>query len=244
MAAVQVFDDAAILSKQEAIPSQFIWPADEAPGAAAFAVEEIAIPVVDLAEFMASGGGGGIGRDVVEACERHGFFQVVNHGVGEALIAEAYRCCDEFFYARPMEEKQRARRRAGENHRYASSFTAAAGTSTRFECKLPWKETLSFNCRAVHDYFVSVLGDDYRHMGRHASCIHRVVVNDAVTRRSLAFFLNPQLDRVVSPPPALIGPRAFPDFTCRRSDTKTMDAFHSSGHNDCTLIYHLGKWSV
>uniref|UniRef100_A0A0D9WVY9 Fe2OG dioxygenase domain-containing protein n=1 Tax=Leersia perrieri TaxID=77586 RepID=A0A0D9WVY9_9ORYZ len=354
MAAV-VFD-AAILSKQEAIPSQFVWPADEAPAADAGAVEEIAIPVVDLAGFMASGGG--IGRDVAEACERHGFFQVVNHGVGEELLAAAYRCCDEF-YARPLAEKERARRRAGENHGYASSFTG------RFDCKLPWKETLSFNCPAavpgnnggagaVVDYFVGVLGEDYRHMGevyqeycnvmtrlalditevlamalglargelraffadadpvmrlnhyppcrqphltlgtgphrdptsltllhqddvgglqvlvdgatswravrprrdafvvnigdtfaaltngRHASCLHRAVVNGVAARRSLTFFLNPRLDRVVAPPPALVGgeegrPRAFPDFTWRefleftqrhyRSDTNTMDAF-------------------
>uniref|UniRef100_J3MIV6 Non-haem dioxygenase N-terminal domain-containing protein n=1 Tax=Oryza brachyantha TaxID=4533 RepID=J3MIV6_ORYBR len=163
MGAAVVFD-AAILSKQEAIPAQFVWPADEAPAADDGAVEEIAIPVVDLGEFLAAGSGG-IARAVAEACERHGFFQVVNHGVDPALLAEAYRCCDAF-YARPLAEKQRARRRAGENHGYASSFTG------RFDCKLPWKETMSFNCsaapenaRVVADYFVGVLGEEYRHMG-------------------------------------------------------------------------------
>ncbi|XP_062190259.1 gibberellin 20 oxidase 3-like [Phragmites australis] len=345
--------DARVLSREESIPAQFVWPAEEAPAATggAGAMEEIAIPAVDLGEFLR--GGGAVPRSVAEACERHGFFLVVNHSVDPALLAEAYRCLDAF-YARPLVEKQRAQRRPGENHGYASSFTG------RFDCKLPWKETLSFNCsaasgseRAVADYFVAVLGEEYRYMGevyqkycdvmtrlalditevlaaalglpdrcvlrgffadgdsvmrlnhyppcrqphltlgtgphrdptsltllhqdnvgglqvftdgawravrpladafvvnigdtfaaltdgRHASCLHRAVVNSAAARRSLTFFLNPQLDRVVRPPDALAGaerPRAYPDFTWRefleftqkhyRSDASTMDAFVS-----------------
>ncbi|KAL6880150.1 hypothetical protein ACP4OV_011715 [Aristida adscensionis] len=349
--------DAAVLSQAERIPAQFVWPAEEAPhgGGAAGAgeVEEVVdIPVVDLGEFLR---GGALPRGVAEACERHGFFQVVGHGVDAALLAAAYRCHDAFF-ARPLADKERARRRPGENHGYASSFTG------RFSSRLPWKETLSFNCpaapggeRAVADYFVAVLGDEFRQMGevyqqycdvmtrlalditevlaaalglgdrgalrgffsggdsvmrlnhyppcrqphlalgtgphrdptsltllhqddvgglqvrtggawravrpradafvvnvgdtfaavadgRHASCLHRAVVNSAAPRRSLTFFLNPPLDRVVRPPAALLDaaaaagrPRAYPDFTWRelleftqrhyRSDESTMDAF-------------------
>ncbi|KAK3126467.1 hypothetical protein QOZ80_7AG0557030 [Eleusine coracana subsp. coracana] len=352
--------DASVLSHEETIPAQFVWPAQEAPaidgdGAAA----EIEIPVVDLAAFLSSSSSSSgeelLPAGVKEACERHGFFQVVNHGVDPALLAEAYRCLDAF-YARPLAAKQRAQRRLGENHGYASSFTG------RFDCKLPWKETMSFNCpadepTAVVDYFVAVLGEEDRHMGdvyqeycdvmtrlaldvtevlsvtlglpdraalrgffsgsdsvmrlnhyppcrqphltlgtgphrdptsltllhqdsvgglqvlpsggsgwravrpradafvvnigdtfaaladgRHASCLHRAVVNSVAARRSLTFFLNPQLDRVVRPPPELVAaaaaegrPRAYPDFTWRefleftqkryRSDASTMDAF-------------------
>ncbi|RLN35021.1 uncharacterized protein C2845_PM03G20850 [Panicum miliaceum] len=371
--------DAEVLSRAERIPAQFVWPAEERP---AGGVEEMDIPVVDLAGFLR--GGGELPRGVAEACERHGFFQVVGHGVGAALIAEAYRCCDAF-YARPLAEKQRARRRPGESYGYANSYSFT-GTS------MPWKETLSFHCpappapgsgRAVAGYFVGVLGEEYRHMGssfqtercisvisvtlvhvarmgcrevyqeycdamtrlaldvtevlaaalglpdrgalrgffaggdsimrinhyppcrqphltlgtgphrdptsltllhqdgvgglqvraaggggqwravrpradafvvnigdtfaaltdgRHASCLHRSVVSRGATRRSLTFFLNPQLDRVVRPPGALLDaaaaagrPRAYPDFTWReflefthkhyRPDASTMDAF-------------------
>ncbi|KAJ1287898.1 hypothetical protein BS78_02G045800, partial [Paspalum vaginatum] len=345
MAAV-VFD-AEAMSREERIPAEFVWPAEERPLAG---VEEIDIPAVDLGEFLR--GGGGLPRGVAEACERHGFFLVVNHGVDPALLAEAYRCCAAF-YARPLAEKQRAQRRLGEIHGYASSFTG------RFSSMLPWKETLSFHCsdapgaeRAVADYFVGVLGEEYRHMGevcqaycdamarlaldvtevpaaalglgrgalrgffaggdsvmrlnhyppcrqphlalgtgphrdptsltllhqdgvgglqvrvggewravrphadcfvvnigdtfaaltdgRHASCLHRAVVSGAAARTSLAFFLNPPLDRAVRPPAALLAdgrPRAYPDFTWReflhftqtryRSDAVTMDAFVS-----------------
>nr|CAB3452027.1 unnamed protein product [Digitaria exilis] len=361
MAAV-VFD-AEVLSRAEHIPPQFVWPTEERP-APAGEVEEIDIPVVDLADFLH--GGGVLPGGLVEACERHGFFQVVGHGVDAGLLAEAYRCCDAF-YARPLAEKQRARRRPGESYGYASSFTG------RFDDRLPWKETLSFHCpggdtpgtgkmaaggggRAVADYFVAALGDEYRHMGevyqeycdvmtrlaldvtevlgaalglpdrgelrgfftggdstmrlnyyppcrqphltlgtgphrdptsltllhqdgvgglqvlaggdvewravrprpdafvvnigdtfaaltggRHASCLHRAVVSGAAARRSLTFFLNPPLDRVVRSPPALVAgggcPRAYPEFTWRefleftqkryRSDASTMDAFVS-----------------
>ncbi|WVZ61903.1 hypothetical protein U9M48_011711 [Paspalum notatum var. saurae] len=160
MAAV-VFD-AEVLSREERIPAQFVWPAEERAPAG---VEEMDIPVVDLGEFLRGGGAGGLPRGVAEACERHGFFLVVNHGVDPALLAAAYSCCAAF-YARPLAEKQRAQRRPGESHGYASSFTG------RFSSMLPWKETLSFHCsdapgaeRAVADYFVTVLGEDYRHMG-------------------------------------------------------------------------------
>jgi gibberellin 20-oxidase len=155
--------DAAALNRKADIPEQFVWPAEEAP--AVDGVEEIAVPVVDLAGFLAGGGDGDALRELAAACERHGFFQVVNHGVDPALLAEAYRCCDAF-YAQPIHEKQRAQRRPGENYGYAGSFVG------RFNSKLPWKETMSFNCsdapenaRMVVDYFVAVLGEEYRHMG-------------------------------------------------------------------------------
>jgi gibberellin 20-oxidase len=96
------------------------------------------------------------------------------------------------------------------------------------------------------DAFVVNIGDTFAALtdGRHASCLHRAVVSGDRARRSLAFFLNPPLDRVVRPPDALLQlqekgrcPRAFPDFTWRefleftqkhyRSDASTMDAFVS-----------------
>ena len=158
--------DAAVRSRKDDIPPQFVWPADEAPSVDG--VEEIAVPVVDIAGFLAGDGSAGAGpglRDLAAACEKHGFFQVVNHGVDPALLAKAYRCCDAF-YVLPLAEKQRAQRRLGENHGYAGSFVG------RFGSKLPWKETLSFGFHdragaapVVVDYFTSTLGPDYEPMG-------------------------------------------------------------------------------
>jgi gibberellin 20-oxidase len=122
--------DAARLSSQADIPQQFLWPADESP--TPDAAEELPVPLIDLSGGAADAE---VVRQVGEACELHGFFQVVNHGIDQALLAEAHRCMDAFFTL-PLHEKQRAQRRQGESCGYASSFTG------RFASKLPWKETL------------------------------------------------------------------------------------------------------
>ncbi|CAD6341129.1 unnamed protein product [Miscanthus lutarioriparius] len=151
--------DAARLSGLSDIPQQFLWPADESP--TPDAAEELPVPLIDL-----SGDAAEVVRQVRRACDLHGFFQVVNHGIDDALLQEAHRCMDAFFTL-PLSDKQRAQRRQGDSCGYASSFTG------RFASKLPWKETLSFRYSAAGEsdqdlvvaYFVDKLGEEYRHHG-------------------------------------------------------------------------------
>lgn len=150
--------DATVLKHQFNVPPQFIWPDHEKPNPNP---PELNVPLIDLggtttaASELAS-------RLVGEACRKHGFFLVTNHGVDPDLIRKAERCMD-LFFEKPLTEKQKALRKMGESCGYASSFTG------RFSSKLPWKETLSFqysdSSRIVEDYFCNTLGEDFAHLG-------------------------------------------------------------------------------
>ncbi|EOA13520.1 hypothetical protein CARUB_v10026585mg [Capsella rubella] len=152
----------SLLNLQSQIPNQFIWPDEEKPKPSVD-IPELNVPFIDLSSqdstLEAS-------RLIAEACTKHGFFLVVNHGVSESLVSEANRLMERFFDMPPA-GKQRAQRKPGESCGYASSFTG------RFSTKLPWKETLSFRfsnensgSRTVQDYFSDTLGQEFEHFGK------------------------------------------------------------------------------
>ncbi|KAH1130043.1 hypothetical protein J1N35_001421 [Gossypium stocksii] len=155
--------DASILGSESNIPSQFIWPDDEKP---CLDAPELVIPTIDLGAFLLGDSlpVSKAAEAVNEACKKHGFFLVVNHGVDSGLIDKAHRYMDRFFSLQ-LSEKQKAKRKVGESYGYASSFVG------RFSSKLPWKETLSFRYfphtqNIVQHYMVNWMGEDFRDFGR------------------------------------------------------------------------------
>lgn len=157
--------DDLVSPHQSHIPPQFIWPDHEKPSPNP---PQLHAPVVDIGGFLA--GDSAASTEAAElmgqACAKHGFFLVVNHGVDAGLIADAHGLMGEFF-ERPFEEKIRAERKRGEHCGYASSFIG------RFSSKLPWKETLSFeysssrkgSSSSVEHYFRTTVGQDFAHLG-------------------------------------------------------------------------------
>ncbi|CAN6241102.1 unnamed protein product [Urochloa humidicola] len=89
------------------------------------------LPVVDLAPFL-TGDEGGIARAteaVREACQTHGFFRAVNHGVPGELLARALELSAAFF-ALPDEEKAKVRRAAGSKTPLPAGFERQPAHST------------------------------------------------------------------------------------------------------------------
>ncbi|XVE77017.1 hypothetical protein DITRI_Ditri13aG0028200 [Diplodiscus trichospermus] len=155
--------DASVLRSESDIPSQFIWPDHEKP---CLELPELEIPTIDMGALL-SGEPLAVSKAaelVNEACKKYGFFLVVNHGVDYGLIEKAHHYMD-LFFGMELSEKQKAQRKVGESFGYASSFVG------RFSSKLPWKETMSFpyspsSQKIVEQYFVSMMGEDFRHFGK------------------------------------------------------------------------------
>ncbi|XP_051143867.1 gibberellin 20 oxidase 1-D-like [Andrographis paniculata] len=155
--------DTSVLQNQTAIPPQFVWPDHERPTPGP---RELDAPVIDIGGFL-SGDPAAVRLavdQVRKACEKHGFFLIVNHGVDNQQIDAAHHCIDRFF-GQTLDEKQKAKRKLGESSGYANSFVG------RFSSKLPWKETFSFEYiegspDSVEDYVSRTLGQEFDDIGQ------------------------------------------------------------------------------
>ncbi|OMO78709.1 Isopenicillin N synthase [Corchorus capsularis] len=156
-------DQQPVLGSESNIPSQFIWPDHEKP---CFDAPELKIPIIDMA-VLSSGDPLAVSKAaelVNEACKKHGFFMVSNHGIDSGLADNAHEYMDKFFGLQ-LSEKQKVQRKAGEQYGYMNSYVG------RYASKMPWKETLSFRyCPDVQDivveYLVNKMGEDFRQFGR------------------------------------------------------------------------------
>ncbi|KGN57321.1 hypothetical protein Csa_010612 [Cucumis sativus] len=151
-------------SEESMVPEKFVWPDEFKPKEG---LPELQVPHIDLQKFL-SGNQSDIEetiRLVDEACKKHGFFLLVNHGVDMELVKKLHECMEEFFTF-PFDVKQKAQRKFGENFGYANSFIG------RFSNKLPWKETLSVPYVAdhqkstAHDFIFQIYGNELSHHGK------------------------------------------------------------------------------
>ncbi|PIN24260.1 Iron/ascorbate family oxidoreductase [Handroanthus impetiginosus] len=156
--------DPALLEKQENLPTQFKWPNEEL---ACKSQQELVDPPVDLKGFFNGDEQATIlaAEQIRTACLKHGFFQIINHGVDDSVIRAAHENMDVFFKL-PLSKKVAIKRKPGGLCGYSGAH------ADRFSSKLPWKETLSISYRHadesavdVVEYIKCVLGEEFEEAG-------------------------------------------------------------------------------
>ncbi|KAL8477495.1 hypothetical protein ACS0TY_029696 [Phlomoides rotata] len=160
-----VFDSTCLLQKQQSLPTEFLWPHEDLPSGGQ---DEVKDPPIDLTGFFHGDEAATTfaAARIRTACLKHGFFQVVNHGVNRNLIRAAHHHMDAFFNL-PLAKKLSVKRKPGELAGYSGAH------ADRFSTRLPWKETYSFvynhannpTNRDVVSYFKSVLGNEFEVAG-------------------------------------------------------------------------------
>ncbi|XP_071713730.1 gibberellin 20 oxidase 3-like [Rutidosis leptorrhynchoides] len=143
-------------------PKQFIWPKDHQSSC----TEELNERIIDLKGFLQRDKDATLhaANLVKESCLKHGFFQVVNHGIDPELLMLAEKHGRAFFEL-PITEKLKCQKKNGSIVGYVTAHV------DRFAAKLPWKELVSFEHhengpeRVVEEYFNATLGSHYKETG-------------------------------------------------------------------------------
>lgn len=128
----------------EVIPDCYIRPPSERPRLNEVAFPDF-IPVVDLDNFSVSARQRVI-RNIKDACQQYGFFQIVNHGVHETVIQRMLEVAQEFF---TMPAEYRADLYSEDPSRVvrlSSSFNVTK------ETVFNWRNYLRLHCYPLEDY--------------------------------------------------------------------------------------------
>nr|XP_029117934.1 probable 2-oxoglutarate-dependent dioxygenase At3g111800 [Elaeis guineensis] len=188
-----------------AIPDRYIKPPSDRPSFDSATDENIlGIPVIDLGRLSEGALECRATMEAIsDACREWGFFQVVNHGISHEVMEKIQEVWRGFFHL-PMEAKKA----------YANSPTTYEGYGSRVgvqkDAILDWGDY----------YFLQYLPPSVKNHNKwpglptpiryvlsnamYKSVEHRVVVNAAEERLSLAFFYNPKSDLPLGPAPQLV----------------------------------------
>ncbi|KAK7247592.1 hypothetical protein RIF29_42478 [Crotalaria pallida] len=161
--------DKHVLQKLTHVPKEYHWPSEDL---VATSQENLNEPLIDIGVMMMmKGDEAAIAKAaelVRDACIKHGFFQVINHGVDPNLITAAYEEMKCFFNL-PLSKKLVARRNI---HNTLEGYSGARRVENS-SSKLPWKETFTFKYdhneesdeTHVVEFFNSTLGEEFQHTG-------------------------------------------------------------------------------
>ncbi|KAJ7232624.1 hypothetical protein O6H91_06G012000 [Diphasiastrum complanatum] len=131
------------------IPNAYVKPLDERPtklsAAAAADGNKIEIPVIDLADLDGDGQDQVV-KTIGEACEKWGFFQVINHGVPTSVIHSMMQVCQEFFDLPTEEKMELYSDDTLKPVRFGTSYSLSKDTV------LEWRDYLRCPCRPLSDF--------------------------------------------------------------------------------------------
>lgn len=143
-------------NRLQTIPDRYTRPPSERPRLNEVVFSD-PIPLVDLEDLNGSGRDSVL-RSIKHACQHHGFFQIVNHGVDKTVIQRMLEVATEFF---TMPAEHRA-------HLYSEDPSRVVRLSTSFnvhkEDVFNWRDYLRHHCYPLEDYidFWPTKPSDYR----------------------------------------------------------------------------------
>ncbi|KAJ8627708.1 hypothetical protein MRB53_021015 [Persea americana] len=133
------------------LPEKYIFPASDRPITDGLSESSnttgptISLPIIDLSLLQTSNRSHGL-ESIAKACEEHGFFQVINHGVPCDVIHDMIDVSRQFFEL-PFEEREK----------YMSGDMSAPvryGTSSNQnkDDSFCWRDFLKLNCQLLENF--------------------------------------------------------------------------------------------
>ncbi|KAF7087473.1 hypothetical protein CFC21_090656 [Triticum aestivum] len=182
------------LPAHNSVPDKYIMPAEKRPRRHELVDDglSVALPVVDLKKGRPQ-----VARDILEAGKEFGFFQVVNHGVGEDVV-QGFREVAAEFLRLPEEAKLEYY-----SEDQSKAFRVISGCITSHKLMNEWPTQPEIFSRLTN--------------GLLASVEHRVVTNSAKARMSVASLVRPRVDCRIGPASVMVdeetNPPKYRDFT-------------------------------
>ncbi|CAN1766528.1 Hyoscyamine 6-dioxygenase [Linum perenne] len=119
----------------KSLPESYILPPDQRPGTDPAPISD-EIPVVDLEAPDST-------QLILEACQEFGFFQVINHGVGEELMEDGMKVFEEFF---AMGEEEKAELYSDDSATKSFLVSTSTGSDVDNEKVHYWRDVLRQKC--------------------------------------------------------------------------------------------------
>ncbi|OMO81906.1 Oxoglutarate/iron-dependent dioxygenase [Corchorus capsularis] len=223
------------------LPKKYILPVSDRPNVDKHhpnvANSNLKLPIIDFAELQGPNRSQ-ILNSLSSACQEYGFFQVVNHGIPIEVIKNMIDVSGRFF-GMPYEERAKYMTADMSSPvRYGTSFNQTK------DSVFSWRDFLKLICNPLPEVLprwpsspvdFRELAADYAKEtknlflriteaileslgifsnGRYKSVLHRVLVNPAKPRLSVATLHSLPFDRMVGPSPKLIdeaNPRRYMD---------------------------------